>query len=181
MRTMGEYARNAGIGREAAPRCLTSLSRTEALRLLGTVPLGRIVFTHRALPAVRPVNHCLDGDDVIVGIHDGAALVSLTAPAGGPGLVVAYEADAIDPDTRLGWSVVVTGYARPVTDPGLLDRYRTVLRPWVTGGMDHALSLRPGLVTGFRLTVGPPTASPGVSAPVTAGTPGEAVGARPSR
>ena len=29
------------------------LAREEALRLLGTVPLGRVVFTDRALPAIR--------------------------------------------------------------------------------------------------------------------------------
>ncbi|MFF8289345.1 pyridoxamine 5'-phosphate oxidase family protein [Streptomyces sp. NPDC016309] len=165
---MNDYARDAGVRREVAPRHPTPLSRTEALRLLGTVPLGRIVFTHQALPAVRPVNHCLDGDVVVVGIHDGTTLASLTAPADGPGLVVAYEADVIDLDTRLGWSVVVTGYARPVADPDLLDRYRSALRPWVAGAMDHALRIRPGIVTGFRLTAGPPA----VTAPVTAGATG---------
>ena len=32
------------------------LAREEALRLLATVPLGRVVFTDRALSAIRPVN-----------------------------------------------------------------------------------------------------------------------------
>ncbi|GHI86004.1 pyridoxamine 5'-phosphate oxidase family protein [Streptomyces xanthophaeus] len=45
----------------------------EALRLLGTVPLGRIVFTHRALPATRPVNHVVEGEDVVVRLDEGAA------------------------------------------------------------------------------------------------------------
>ena len=31
-------------------------------------------------------------------------------------VVVAYEADQLDPVRRLGWSVVVTGYASAVTD-----------------------------------------------------------------
>ncbi|GGQ19977.1 pyridoxamine 5'-phosphate oxidase family protein [Streptomyces roseolilacinus] len=167
---------HAGVRREVAPRYLTPLSRTEALRLLGTVPLGRIVFTHRALPAVRPVNHCLDGDDVVVGIHDGTTLASLTAPADGPGLVVAYEADVIDADARTGWSVVVTGYARPVTDPDRLARYSSVLRPWVAGAADRVLRVRPDLVTGFRLTGDPPA----VPAPGTAGTAAEAAVVPPS-
>ncbi|MGW6316556.1 pyridoxamine 5'-phosphate oxidase family protein [Streptomyces sp. NPDC055099] len=157
---MNEYADYAGDPREVPPRHLVSLSRTDALRLLGGVSLGRIVFTHQALPAVRPVNHCLDGDDVIVSLHDGTTLASLTAPAEGPGLVVAYEADAIDPETHLGWSVVVTGYARPVTHPDELDHYRSVLRPWVAGAMQHALRIRPDLVTGFRLTDQFPTGRP---------------------
>ena len=68
------------------------------------------------------------------------------------GVVVAYEADAIDPETHLGWSVVVTGYARPVTDPEELARYQAMLRPWVSGTMDHAVRIRPDLITGIRLT-----------------------------
>ncbi|MFE1794001.1 pyridoxamine 5'-phosphate oxidase family protein, partial [Streptomyces sp. NPDC059525] len=83
---------------------MRELDRAEALRLLATVSLGRIVFTHRALPAVRPVNHLVDGEDVVIRIHGGGALASLSAPADAPGVVVAYEADAMDPDTHLGWS-----------------------------------------------------------------------------
>ncbi|MFH8606762.1 pyridoxamine 5'-phosphate oxidase family protein [Streptomyces sp. NPDC018029] len=173
---MNEYADQAKGSREVAPRHLTPLSRTDALRLLGGVSLGRIVFTHQALPAVRPVNHCLDGDDVIVGLHDGTTLASLTAPSEGPGLVVAYEADVIDAETHLGWSVVVTGYARLVTHPDQLDHYRSVLRPWVTGAMQHALRIQPDIVTGLRLTVQPWTATP---APLN-GTPGTAAANSPS-
>jgi hypothetical protein len=32
------------------------------MSLLASVPLGRIVFTARALPAIRPVSHLVDGD-----------------------------------------------------------------------------------------------------------------------
>lgn len=173
---MNDHADHAGGARAVAPRHLTPLSRTDALRLLGGVSLGRIVFTHQALPAVRPVNHCLDGDDVIVSLHDGTTLASLTAPSEGPGLVVAYEADVIDPDTHLGWSVVVTGYARLVTHPDELDHYRSVLRPWVAGAMAHALRIQPDIVTGFRLTDQPPTAT---SAPLN-GTPTTAAATPPS-
>lgn len=119
--------------------------------LLATVSLGRIVFTRHALPAVRPVNHFVDGEDIIVRIHEGGALGSLAAPAEAPGVVVAYEADVIDPDTHLGWSVVVTGYARPVADIDDADRYADVLHPWAGPPATGALRIRPDLVTGFRL------------------------------
>src|SRR5437660_880425 len=36
------------------------LSRDECLRLLGQVPVGRIVFTRQALPAVEVVNFAMD-------------------------------------------------------------------------------------------------------------------------
>ncbi|KAB2976283.1 pyridoxamine 5'-phosphate oxidase family protein [Streptomyces sp. SS1-1] len=134
------------------PRRRIELDAAEALRLLGSVSLGRIVFTRHALPTVRPVNHALDGGDIVIRTHEGAALTSRTERAGDPGVVVAYEADAIDPRTHLGWSVVVTGYARPVTDPEDLARCRALVRPWVDQAMDQVVRIRPDLVTGILLT-----------------------------
>lgn len=139
---------------------MRELDRTEALRLLSTVSLGRIVFTQHALPAVRPVNHLVEGQDIVVRIHDGGALASLVAPADTTGVVVAYEADVIDPDTHLGWSVVVTGYACPVADADEADRYASLLRPWVGAPMASALRIRPDLVTGFRLEAAAPPSVP---------------------
>ncbi|WP_433447572.1 pyridoxamine 5'-phosphate oxidase family protein [Streptomyces sp. CA-142005] len=133
------------------------LDPVEALRLLDSVSLGRIVFTRQALPTVRPVNHVLDGGDIVIRTHEGAALTAHTQQGSeGEGVVVAYEADAIDPDTHLGWSVVVTGYARLVTDPADLARVRTLLAPWAPDeGMDQAVRIRPSLVTGVLLTDAP--------------------------
>ncbi|MFF7729061.1 pyridoxamine 5'-phosphate oxidase family protein [Streptomyces sp. NPDC008001] len=127
------------------------LDRFEALRLLGSVSLGRVVFTRHALPAIRPVNHIVDGGDIVIRTHEGAALVSRTREAADLGVVVAYEADAIDPVTHLGWSVVVTGYARAVADPGDLTRYRAALRPWVDGTMDCTVRIHPEEITAVRL------------------------------
>src|SRR5690606_7809383 len=105
-----------------APRSTVDLGRAEAMRLLASVPFGRIVFTRDALPAVRPVNHLVDGELIIVrtGLTTGLSNSVRSARS----VVVAYEADDIDPVRRLGWSVVITGAARPVTDPGLLDEYQ---------------------------------------------------------
>ncbi|MER5940419.1 pyridoxamine 5'-phosphate oxidase family protein [Streptomyces sp. NPDC001928] len=136
----------------AGPRHRIELDGAEALRLLGSVSLGRIVFTQHALPTVRPVNHVLDGGDIVIRTHEGAALTSHAQQGGLPGVVVAYEADAIDPRTHLGWSVVVTGYARLVTDPDDLARCRTLVQPWVDQAMDQAVRIRPDLVTGILLT-----------------------------
>ncbi|WP_225094552.1 pyridoxamine 5'-phosphate oxidase family protein [Streptomyces sp. CoH27] len=129
------------------------LDRAEALRLLASVPLGRIVFTRQALPTVRPVNHILDDGDIVIRIHEGAALTSHAWQDPGTGVVVAYEADAIDPVTHLGWSVVVTGYASLVTDPRELARIRSLLPPWAPQqGMDQAVRIHPELVAGVLLT-----------------------------
>ncbi|MET9895320.1 pyridoxamine 5'-phosphate oxidase family protein [Streptomyces sp. NPDC006465] len=140
-------------------RSSVELDGGEALRLLGSVSLGRIVFTRQALPAIRPVNHVLVDGDIVIRTHGDAALTRYTRQNESEGAVVAYEADDIDPDTHLGWSVVVTGYARLVTDPWELARYRPLLRPWVSRTMDHAVRISPVLVTGVRLTADGPAPS----------------------
>ncbi|MEU8974076.1 pyridoxamine 5'-phosphate oxidase family protein [Streptomyces monashensis] len=146
------------ISNDLPARLCVDLDRVEALRLLGSVPLGRIVFTRQALPTVRPVSHVLDDGDIVIRTHEGVALTAHARRDEAPGVVVAYEADAIDPDTRLGWSVVVTGRARLVTDPGEVARIRARLEPWAAQeGMDHAVRIRPDLVTGVLLTDRPGT------------------------
>ena len=138
---------------DASPRLLTELTRGQSLRLLASVRLGRIVFTHRALPAIRPVNHVLDGQEHRHPQSSGAAIVAYTGPASG--VVVAYEADAIDSGAGLSWSVIVTGTARQVTGHDDVARYRQLLQPWVAGDMDEVVRIRPEIVTGYRL--GPAT------------------------
>lgn len=132
------------------------LGAAEALELLGTVDVGRIVFTLDALPAVRPVNHVLDAGDIVIRVQDDSTLAALLTAQPGTGVVVAYEADAIDPHDHLGWSVVATGFATAVTDPREIERYTDLLRPWVDGPASGAIRIRPDLVTGFRLRPGGP-------------------------
>jgi Pyridoxamine 5'-phosphate oxidase len=95
---------------------------------------------------------------VVIRSHKGSAIVPTAH--GAEGVVVAYEADMIDPTDHVGWSVIVTGPARLVTDPEETARYRGSLRPWVAGEMDYVIQIRPELVTGFRLTGGDAAASP---------------------
>jgi hypothetical protein len=127
------------------------LDSEESLRLLGGVPLGRVVFTQGGLPAIRPMNHLVDEDGVVVLAHESAALVSQIERSGSPGVVVAYEADDIDPVTHLGWSVVVTGFCRLVTDPLTLARCRGLPRPWADHRQNRVVRVAPTLVTGVRL------------------------------
>ncbi|WP_042404912.1 pyridoxamine 5'-phosphate oxidase family protein [Streptacidiphilus carbonis] len=145
-------ARSQDADAPARPRRTVELNRAQCLRLLGGVSLGRIVFTQHALPAIRPVNHIVVDGDIIVRTHQGAALAAHVQGIPVPGAVVAYEADIIDPDTHLGWSVVATGYARLVTDPAELAQYQGRLQPWVDQAMDHAVRIHPEVITGIQLT-----------------------------
>ena len=129
-------------------RCQRELTREEALRLLDAVPFGRVVFTDRALPAIRPVNHVVDGQQVV--FRTGAA-AAITTAVDGTGTIVAFEADSIDPVRRVGWSVVVVGGARLVTNAADIDRYQQILQPWAAGAKDDIIAIRADLITGFRL------------------------------
>jgi nitroimidazol reductase NimA-like FMN-containing flavoprotein (pyridoxamine 5'-phosphate oxidase superfamily) len=129
-------------------RQLAELPRDEALRLLASVPFGRVVFTARALPAVRPVNHLVDGNRIIIRTSLGSAL---STDVDDVGTVVAYEADEIDPATHQGWSVVVVGRAVPVRDELHRLRYRELLQPWAAGQRDEVIAISTDMVTGYRL------------------------------
>ena len=130
-------------------RRLEALTRDEALRLLGSVTMGRIVFTHLALPAVRPVPHLVDGSRIIIRAQLGSAITAAVGVEGGT--VVAYQADAIGAEDCLGWSVTVVGRASPLTDELECARYGQALPPWVAGTRDDIIAIRPDMVDGFRL------------------------------
>jgi hypothetical protein len=126
---------------------LEVLDREQCLELLQTVRVGRLVFTEDALPAVQPVNFRLLRDDVVIRVAAGA---KLTAAA--RNVVVAFQADDLDPDLRTGWSVTVVGHAQRVTDVDeLVDISGTFIQPWVDGRRDHFIRIRTERVTGRRL------------------------------
>jgi hypothetical protein len=135
------------------PREFQELSAADGLRLLAGVPMGRIVFTHRALPAVRPVNHLVVDGQIIIRTNSGTVLSTEVAPAGS---VVAFEAGELDAEQHLGWSVIVTGIARLVDDPQEAEGFKARLRPWVSGEMDQVIRINPEIVTAFRLVPASP-------------------------
>jgi uncharacterized protein len=123
----------------------TALSEAECFALLATVPVGRIVYTARALPAVLPVNFVLDDGDVTIHTGSDATLAAAIRNA-----VVAFQADEFDPVTLAGWSVTITGTARLVLDPAEVKRLRTILQPWVRVTHGHYVRIRPGRLSGSR-------------------------------
>jgi hypothetical protein len=130
-------------------RRMEGLSRDESLRLLATIPVGRVVFTHLALPAIRLVYHMVEDDQIVIRAHLGAAITAVTGPQGGT--VVAYQADMIDTDEHLGWSVIVVGRARRLPDTGDDTHYRQALRPWAVGVPDDIIAIQADVVDGHRL------------------------------
>lgn len=127
------------------------LTREECLALLPTVPVGRLVFTERALPAVVPVNFLLDRGRILVRTGTTSSLGAAVR-----GAVVAFQVDELDREARHGWSVTVTGRAYEVQDPLELIRIADLpLLPWVGGHLEHVIAVPVELVNGRRVGAGP--------------------------
>ncbi len=123
------------------------LSRQECLRRLESVPVGRIVYTRHALPAVELVNFAVDGGDIVIRTDTGSKLAAATQ-----GTVVAFEADSMDPDHDVGWSVTAIGRSREVIDSDDIGHLHEIgLRAWAPGTRDHFIRISPEIVTGQLL------------------------------
>jgi uncharacterized protein len=131
---------------------LEVLEREECLQLLGEATLGRVAVTSAALPTVLPVSFRLAGDRIVFRTGEGTKLAAATRNA-----VVAFEVDDFDPVTHTGWSVVVTGVARPVVvgidreAPDLLAVPR-----WAPGADGHLVEISIEMISGRRVLPGPP-------------------------
>ena len=130
-------------------RRLIRLSSAESIRLLSTVSLGRIAFTHHALPAIRAVSHLVENGDIIIRNHHGSPVISPASLA--RGVVIAYEAGEIDADAYLGWSVTATGIAHLVDDPCEGSRYQQELKPWTAAEEGEVIRVHPEIISGYRL------------------------------
>jgi uncharacterized protein len=137
---------------------LRVLSRDECMHLLASAPIGRIVFTDRALPAIQPVNYALDGERLVIRTSAGSKLATAVRDA-----VVVLEADAFDPAGRTGWSVTVIGHARTV--PQDREEFSLLahlpLAPWASRSgeppvsRDHYIVLPVEQVSGRRVETHP--------------------------
>ncbi len=121
-----------------------TLSRDECLRLLRSVPYGRLVYTVDALPAVQPVNFSVRDDAIVVRTMSDSKLAAATRNS-----VVAFQADQIDSQTRAGWSVTVVGRCEEVTDPAeQAELVRNGPEAWARPDSHRFIVVRAEQVTG---------------------------------
>lgn len=126
---------------------LEVLERGEALRLLERAHVGRVGFVADGEQLVLPVNFVVDGDSIVFRTAAGS---KLDAAMGGT--EVAFEVDETDDRRHAGWSVLVRGPARVVTDP--IERAaveRLPLRPWSHAPKPHYVRVEARTVSGRRL------------------------------
>ena len=126
------------------------LPRNECLSLMASVRVGRVIYTRRALPAVELVNFALDRGDIVLRTSLNGNLAAAVR-----GAVVAFEADCLDHQHRVGWSVTAIGPSREVTDPGELARLDAMgLSSWTPGAPEHFIRISPEILTGRYLSGG---------------------------
>jgi uncharacterized protein len=120
----------------------------ECLRLLASVTVGRVGFFADGELVVLPVNHVLEGQDVIFRTADGSKL----SAADGQN-IAAFEADHYDERARSGWSVLVNGRCDVVDGDADIRRLGGLgLRPWGTAvERPFWIRIRPTSVTGRRI------------------------------
>lgn len=129
---------------------LEVLDRDECLQLLRTASFGRVGLSLDALPAILPVNYRLVGEDIVFSSGPGTKL-----HAAALGSVIAFEVDHVDPMSHRGWSVLVLGIPRQVTDPDETERLSHARIPrWAPEGSASLVVLETVRVSGRRIGVG---------------------------
>lgn len=129
-------------------RGLSVLDLDECLHRLRSVPVGRLAYMQDGEPLVLPVNHGVDGNDVVFRTTWGSKLQQAQHVK-----LVAYEADSFDEAGRTGWSVLVIGRASVVYDDAEIARLEALgVKSWA-GALDPVfwVRIRPEQVTGREI------------------------------
>ena len=107
-------------------RGLEVLSFEECLRRVAAAPLGRVAFHDAGEVAVLPVNHVVDGDVIAFRTRWDSRLAAAVDQE-----VTIFEVDHYDTTDHTGWSVLVRGVARRVTDAPTCERFERLSElPW---------------------------------------------------
>jgi uncharacterized protein len=105
---------------DPANQPLEVLSEDQCRELLASRDLGRIAFSIGGQPEIFPVNYAADGLAVVFRTAADTKLQMAIMAR------VAFEVDDWDPDSRVGWSVVLKGVAEEVTTG--IDPFSAALR-----------------------------------------------------
>ena len=134
----------------AVNEVLHVLPDAECVRLLQSHDLGRLALTDReARPLIFPVNYFFDEGVVVFRTAPGSKLDLA------PGSHTAFEIDGWDPETRIGWSVVVKGIAHDITNPrsAPVGRMRFwPVHPVAPGAREHWIGIWANEITGRRFS-----------------------------
>jgi transcriptional regulator with XRE-family HTH domain len=143
---------NLPPGQRAAARnpTLHDLTEAECRALIAPGGVGRFLFIQPGRgPVAIPVNFKMDGTDVVfrTGGDSGIADGVLQQP-------VSFDVDHLDEALSEGWSVLLTGTAKVITDAVELSRAQGLgIQPWAGRDRDVYVRLAPTQITGRRIRV----------------------------
>jgi len=131
--------------RRAAPHpVLEKLSAAACLAYLRPGGVGRFLYVTSRGPVAVPVNYRLLGDAVVFRTGQGGGIAEAIGER-----PVSFEVDHLDSVLAEGWSVLVSGTARILTDPAELDEVSALgIEPWAGGERDACIRLTPREITG---------------------------------
>ncbi len=133
-------------------RAILELTREECLRLLAANTFGRVaVGGSGEVPIIRPVNYVYDAPSQSVAFRTnvGSKFYFLCRLA-----KAAFEIDGVEPDRRIGWSVIIAGVTQEVTNPSVQRRLDALeLDTWAPGERNHWVAIRAWNVSGRQITM----------------------------
>ena len=129
-----------------------NLDSSQCWNLLRQVSVGRLAVWVGDHPDIFPLNYKVDHGSLVFRTGEGTKLHAALSDT-----PVAIEADGVNPDTGVAWSVVAKGRASAVKlTQDVLDTIGLLLFPWEAGQKDQFIRITPNSVTGRRFKVTPP-------------------------
>lgn len=133
------------MGSEEYDIDVLELDEETCWRLLAREAIGRVGYASGSEVTILPVNAAVIQGKVMFRTADDSALATLA-----DGTSVAFETDHTERIAESGWSVLVRGELRDVTDEA--DRWReAAVRPWAPGPRMRWMAIVPASVTGRRI------------------------------
>jgi nitroimidazol reductase NimA-like FMN-containing flavoprotein (pyridoxamine 5'-phosphate oxidase superfamily) len=134
---------------------LETLTREECLDLLQQAVVGRIGYVSDGIAIILPVNFTVLDGDIVFCTAKGSKLSWLSLRGR-----VSFQADESRPADHEGWSVLIQGVAREVTDPDeLAVLRRRPVRSWLRSPEEHWVRIGVESISGRALhgaAAGPP-------------------------
>jgi nitroimidazol reductase NimA-like FMN-containing flavoprotein (pyridoxamine 5'-phosphate oxidase superfamily) len=126
---------------------LVDLSRDQCFEHLRRAAIGRIGYVVDGMAVILPVNFTMRDEDIVFCTDSGSKLRWLSNHTR-----VAFEVDGSNAENQSGWSVLVRGTARPVTDADSIDALRAEkVVSWVRPPDAHWVRISVDQVSGRSL------------------------------
>ncbi|WP_051479098.1 pyridoxamine 5'-phosphate oxidase family protein [Arthrobacter sp. H5] len=128
-------------------RASQALNTDACWALIAGQTTGRIGFLHEGLVTLFPLNCIVDDRGVYFRTSEGGIIASSHLAQ------AAFQLDQVDTATRSGWTVLINGPIKRITDPGHLKTLwgSRAEEPWAPGQRNVFFGIKPGKISGRRV------------------------------